>query len=320
MGSGAFLRNLKTPIEFNSFLIDDEERFTKTARTLARRIHRFGCVPVKRGAGLAHWAQQAVRSCEAFFSLPEETKAQCRAGVAGAAGYNPYASEGDRETFVVNRVRPSIRKEDSFFSKSANWPSEPERFQYNVECFYGAIDELTQELLQALSIGCGVEPWFFKSMIRKGALSTRMFCYSGDGAEADDIALPPHKDLGFLTLTPEAGAAGLEVWDEVEEEYLPVRMAPDEVLVLGGEALECVTAGHLRAPVHRLRMPQERSISIVSYLIGSGRAKLREMFPDAVNPYAKLQPGFDAMTPVEFVRERLGPQHRQGESVFSRRM
>lgn len=330
MGAGAFLRNLNTPIDFNPFLIDDQDQFKKTARTLTRRVERFGCVPVRRGPGLTHWVREAAHSCEAYFSLPEDTKMRNRAKTAGGEGYNAFPKEtgGDRngaelcEAFVVNRINPSVPDDDFFYARSVNRPEAPERFRYHLERLYDAIDELTEEILQAFSVGCGMKPAFFKSVTGRGALSARVCRSAGaGGVDQHDGEPASRRDVALLTVLPGGAAAAIEIWDRHEGEFFSVETPPDQALVMGGELLACITSGHLHAPTYRARLSPDRnvsSVSIAGYLIGNDKTKIRRMFPDADNFYTRLQPDIETMTPVEFVKTRLGLADRQREFAFSR--
>ena len=91
------------------------------------------------------------------------------------------------------------------------------------------------------------------------------------------IGSSPHTDWGFLTLIAQDAVGGLEY--QKDGRWLAVPPTPNgvnELILNGGDALELMSRGRYRAPVHRvLCPPQERErYSLVFFYYPSYNARL----------------------------------------------
>jgi isopenicillin N synthase-like dioxygenase len=68
------------------------------------------------------------------------------------------------------------------------------------------------------------------------------------------VRLDAHRDLSTVTLLAQDQLGGLEVFDVVEEKYIPVPVLEDALLVNAGTFLEKWTSGMLEATMHRVRV------------------------------------------------------------------
>ena len=87
----------------------------------------------------------------------------------------------------------------------------------------------------------------------------RIYRYSSLARPAEeaefDIARGAHADLGLLTIAPRGTVAGLEVWDESNEDWLNAEEAsePRDCIVFAGETLGYLSNGLIRGVLHRAK-------------------------------------------------------------------
>lgn len=314
MNSTGLAEGLTRVIEFNASTYERPSH--DAACALTAPLETFGCVRIKLEPELVQCIKNALAACRAYFSLPEEEKKRQRAGVIGAAGYNPYRSEEyggsnrreEREFFVVNSVKPELPEGTLFFSRAPRWPRAPEAFRFHLERLYHHVHELARRLARAIAAGCGVGAAFFDGMLHNGSFSTRVFRYPAGHVDKLALSLISHRDSGLLTILLGITAPGLEVRDPATGKFLAVTPPEDEAFVMVGEALAMISAGRLPAPVHRVRATSSSDrdrFVIANFLSGNDDAPVRLMYLNADNAYLDKDAAYARMTPVGFVETIL---------------
>ena len=310
MALTAFERNLASPIEVSSFRQDkDKKARDRLARLITERLRRHGCFPMRRGEGVTHWVRGAMKSCAAFFSMPEDQKRLSRATTPGGPGYAGLGAEqlgeaGEaiwRESYTLPAYAGNGAVAGSQEGGRARAPLPPD-FSENLEQLNYVVAEAAREVARAVAVGCDQNAYYFRNSVS----TTRIFYYPEQAPGARHVFLPPHKDTGLLTFVIGPPARGLEFLDPETGCYAPAILPVDQILVVGGELLECVTAGYLKAATHRACFPgEEGRVAIVSFANLYSRSKIPQMFPDRANLYLEENPAYAQMTPQEFSTARL---------------
>ena len=314
MSSVSLEEILNRPFEFNTSIA--ERMSADAARELTKSFEPCGCVRIKLEPALVQSAKDSLVECKTYFSLPEDEKGACGASRVGAAGHNGFRAEEyegtnrkeERESFVINTVKPGLPEDDMYFCREQPWPRRPEGFRVRLERLYGEVHALSRSFMRILAIGCGVAPDFFDGMLRNGAFGVRVIRYPAGYADRLALSLSSHRDAGFLTVLLGVTAPGLQVLDPATRNFVSVTPAEDEALVMAGEALAMATAGRLPAPVHRVlaMAPSDRDrFVIANFLAGNDETRLRQMYPNADNAYLNANKAYAEMTPVKFAETVL---------------
>lgn len=314
MGSISLEETLKRLIDFNTSAA--KHMSAEDARALTASFAPFGCVRIKLEPVLVQRIKNAIAACETYFLLPEEEKKAFSASVVGAAGHNAFRTEEytgtnrkeERESFVINTVKPGLPEDTMFFCGAQPWPLRPEAFRVHLEALHRYIHALAESFMRVLAVGCGVAPDFFDGMLRNGSFGARVIRYPAGYEDRLALSLSSHRDAGLLTVLLGVTAPGLQVLDSTTGEFIAVTPPEDEAFVMAGEALAMVTAGRLPAPVHRVRAMSPSDCDrfvIANFLAGNDEARLRQMFPEADNAYLNENNAYAEMTPIEFAESRL---------------
>nr|CCC89609.1 conserved hypothetical protein [Trypanosoma congolense IL3000] len=118
----------------------------------------------------------------------------------------------------------------------------------------------------------------------------------GEDENNAPLRLDSHKDLSTVTLLAQDALGGLEVWDRETEQYNPVPVLNDALLVNAGLFLEKWTGGLLDATPHRVRSVKDGGsrCSIVFFCMPDHDAKVEPLLQQDQNPSLDAQEGFYA--------------------------
>ncbi|AAZ10132.1 2OG-Fe(II) oxygenase superfamily, putative [Trypanosoma equiperdum] len=110
------------------------------------------------------------------------------------------------------------------------------------------------------------------------------------------LRLDSHKDLSTVTLLAQDALGGLEVWDNESEQFNPVPVLNDALLVNAGLFLEKWTGGLLEATPHRVRNVRGGSsrCSVVFFCLPNHDARIEPLLQRDENPSLDAEEGFYA--------------------------
>lgn len=201
--------------------------------------------------GSLHAAYAAV---EAFFALPEATKAAYQVGVDGQRGYTPFGREHAKDSphpdlkefWHVGReaIRPNV------------WPAEIADFRQHVEWLYDALDAAGLWLLDALCRPLGIAAGTLTDLAVEGNSVLRLLHYPPIPAGADPRAVraAAHEDINLITLLVSASASGLELLDRGGR-WRAIEAPADAIIADAGDMLARITHHHIPATTHRVVNP-----------------------------------------------------------------
>ena len=197
-----------------------------------------------------------------FFALPEQTKADIAMPRAGMAwrGWFPVGGE-------LTSGRPD-QKEGIYFGQEhaadhvgvqagrplhgANlFPEHPARLRSLVLDYLDALTTLGQQILEAVAVGLGLSPgWFRSHLTADPVVLFRIFHYPPSEPTTDEWGVGEHTDYGLLTLLGQDGNAGLQV--RSTSGWVDVPPDTDTFVCNIGDMLERLTGGRYLSTPHRV--------------------------------------------------------------------
>ncbi|MES2858961.1 MAG: 2-oxoglutarate and iron-dependent oxygenase domain-containing protein [Pseudomonadota bacterium] len=206
---------------------------------------------------------QAYRTFQAFFALPEDTKRSYHVpGGGGARGYTPFGVETAKgakysdlkEFWHIGREIP----DDSPYRADMpanSWPEEVPDFRAVGYGLYQALDGLGSQVLSALALHLGLAEDFFADKTNVGNSILRPIHYPP--ITTDDIPnvrAGAHEDINLITLLVGASAEGLEVLSR-KGEWVPFTADADTIVVNIGDMLQRLTNHVYPSTTHRVVNP-----------------------------------------------------------------
>ncbi len=206
---------------------------------------------------------QAYRTFQAFFALPEDTKRSYHVpGSGGARGYTPFGVETAKgakysdlkEFWHIGREIP----DDSPYRADMpanSWPREVPDFRQVGYGLYQALDGLGSQVLSALALHLGLAEDYFADKTDVGNSILRPIHYPP--ITTDDIPnvrAGAHEDINLITLLVGASAEGLEVLSR-QGDWVPFTADADTIVVNIGDMLQRLTNHVYPSTTHRVVNP-----------------------------------------------------------------
>lgn len=250
-------------VDLNQFLHGDETNRQQFVDQLGRAFEEVGFVAVRNHGIHSTLIQNLYQTVESFFQLPEEKKRAYEiAGLAGQRGYTSFGKEHAKGSDA-----PDLKE---FFQYGQTVPEgvhSPEDYPANVmvsditsfnQLFFDAyrsFEESGSALLSAIGLHLGIGQHYFDEHIHYGNSILRAIHYPPITHEPKSaIRAEQHEDINLITLLVGASADGLEILSK-QNEWLPVKAAPDEIVVNVGDMLQRLTNDRLKSTTHRVVNP-----------------------------------------------------------------
>lgn len=158
-----------------------------------------------------------------------------------------------RQGFYIGR---EIAPEDSSFLRGPNqWPSLPsEDFHAPVTAYYREMLRLCNQLIEMLVIALGHPPSVLKHFTREPVMNLKLLHYPPHTSKDPmQFGAGAHTDFGAMTiLLQQPGVEGLQVYDAVSHEWMPVPALEDVFVVNIGDLIQKWTDGKYSSTVHRV--------------------------------------------------------------------
>ena len=204
----------------------------------------------------------AYGAAEAFFALPEATKAQYDiAELKGQRGFTQFGKEHAKDSATpdlkefwhLGRERPTAHP----VSYSDNiWPREVPQFQPVMTALFQQLETCAGHLMRACARYLQQPEDFFAEQVEEGQTILRVIHYP----PVTEAVIPasqraaPHEDINLITLLCEATAPGLELL-QTDGEWLPIQTTPGQIIVDTGDMLQSLSNGLLKSTTHRVVNP-----------------------------------------------------------------
>lgn len=159
----------------------------------------------------------------------------------------------NNEGFYIGR---EIRPEDASFLRGPNqWPALPaEQFRNPVTDYYKEMLRLCNKLIEMLVIALGHSPSVLEHFTREPVMNLKLLHYPPHTSKDPmQFGAGAHTDFGAMTiLLQQPGVEGLQVYDTVSDEWMPVPALEDVFVVNIGDLIQKWTDGKYSSTVHRV--------------------------------------------------------------------
>jgi len=250
-------------VDLNQYFEGNETEKISFAAHLGKAFEEVGFVSVKNHGIPADLISNLYQAVEQFFSLPEANKRTYEIpGLAGQRGYTSFGKEHAKGSDA-----PDLKEFFQFGQMVPDGVPSPEDYPRNVsvgevDAFndlfinaYRSFEKSGSALLSAIAIHLGIGENYFNSHILYGNSILRAIHYPPITQEPKSaIRAEQHEDINLITLLVGASADGLEILSK-ENEWLPVKAGPDEIVVNVGDMLQRLTNDRLKSTTHRVVNP-----------------------------------------------------------------
>jgi len=250
-------------VDLNQFLNGSKEESDQFVSNLGNAFEEVGFVAVRNHGIASELIKSLYQAVESFFKLPESQKRAYEIpGLAGQRGYTSFGKEHAKGSDA-----PDLKE---FFQYGQTVPEgelAPEAYPDNVMVdeihqfnrlfldAYRSFEKSGGALLSAIAIHLGLGEKYFDEHTYLGNSILRAIHYPPILQEPKSaIRAEQHEDINLITLLVGASADGLEILSK-QNEWLPVKAAPDEIVVNVGDMLQRLTNDRLKSTTHRVVNP-----------------------------------------------------------------
>ncbi len=281
-------------IDIGPLLAGDASAVASVAEQMHRACTEIGFMFIVNHGMDNSTVARAFDASRRFFALPTEDKLKVRMNrhqcgymppnVAvhtdtfekRSTAYNSQPSEAFKFTFDLPTNDPDYGQNIRFRGHN-KWPDPaiaPGMHEAFME-FHCAFQALGVKLLPPLSVSLDMPPDFFDPFFERASSMTRIAYYPPVDIEANQVTLPGHKDISFLSLIPPATRPGLEIFTQ-SEKWIEQPVIPEAILVnIGNTLVHWINDAYIATP-HRVRADVEESrYSNIFFLYPSVNAVLK---------------------------------------------
>ncbi|MBP9548042.1 MAG: isopenicillin N synthase family oxygenase [Chitinophagales bacterium] len=262
-------------INLADFLSGDAKRKQDFVNAIGKAFQDVGFVAVRNHGVNKNSIDDFYDAVQHFFSLPETIKRNYEiAGLAGQRGYTSFGKEHAKGSTAAD-----LKEFWQFGQTVTDNAAIKNEYPDNVEVkelpnfnllgvsLYKNFENSGRELLRAIALYLGLDENYFDNKIHNGNSILRAIYYPPITKEpASAVRAEQHEDINLITLLVGASADGLEVMS-TEGNWVPVKTAPDEIVVNVGDMLQRLTNNILKSTTHRVVNPPKEKWSSPRYSI-----------------------------------------------------
>ncbi|KAJ0025470.1 hypothetical protein Pint_08221 [Pistacia integerrima] len=203
--------------------------------------------------------QQLQEVGQQFFGLPQKEK-EAYANDPATGKFEGYGTK------MTKNLDEKVEWVDYFFhvmSPKAKtnydiWPKHPHTYREVTEEYNKEMLRVTNELLELLSEGLGVEGNVLKSHLGGEDIELEMKINMYPPCPQPQLALgvEPHTDMSALTILVPNDVPGLHVWKDGN--WVAVNYLPNALFVHVGDQIEVLSNGKYKSVLHRSIVNKER--------------------------------------------------------------
>ena len=286
-------------LDLQDFTGNSKEKADQFVRDLGEALHQIGFFALVNHNVAPKTIQDAYNASEAFFALPEKTKAQYEvASLKGQRGFTQFGKEHAKDSDAPDlkefwHVGRETTTERVISYPDNIWPREVPQFCPVMTALFEQLETCAHHLMSACAQYLQQPADFFSTQVKEGQTILRIIHYppvkSEDAPKSQRAA--PHEDINLITLLCEATTPGLELLN-ADGEWLPIEPIPGQIIVDTGDMLQALSNGLLKSTTHRVVNP-------------SSSRDRRFSMPFFVHP----RPDFD-LTPLPNSIEQTGGKAR----------
>lgn len=232
-------------------------------KTLGTAFEEVGFVSVKNHGISLELINSLYSSVETFFFMDETQKRKYEiVGLAGQRGYTSFGKEHAKgsdsadlkEFFQYGQTVEAGQYSSESYLANVQVDEMP-FFNHQFLTSYRAFETSGGALLRAIAVHLGLDEFYFDNHILFGNSILRVIHYPPIKNEPKSaIRAEQHEDINLITLLVGASSDGLEILSK-QNEWLPVKAGPGEIVVNVGDMLQRLTNDRLRSTTHRVVNP-----------------------------------------------------------------
>ncbi|KAF5739672.1 flavonol synthase/flavanone 3-hydroxylase-like [Tripterygium wilfordii] len=194
-----------------------------------------------------------------FFKLPQKEK-EAYANDPSNGKFEGYGTKMTKNhddkvewlDYFFHLMSPPSKVNYSF------WPQKPSSYRETTEEYNKEILRVTDELLQLLSEGMGLEGNVLKSHLGGEDIEVEMKINMYPPCPQPQLVLgvEPHTDMSAITILVPNDVPGLHVWKD--EKWVAVNYLPNALLVHIGDQVEILSNGKYKSVLHRSIVNKDR--------------------------------------------------------------
>lgn len=254
-------------VDLRDFTSADSDRRDRFIATLGGGLERFGFVNVTGHGVDKDLLDRAYSAAVRTFALPEGVKKKYETPEDGRQrGYTSFGVEhakdwdkpdlkefwhigrtlGESHPLHVSRdIPPNL------------FPAEVPEFEAVFQTLFWALEDFALRLLDAVAVYLGVQPRFFRDMVKDGNSVLRVINYPdlGGTVPVGAIRAAQHEDINLMTVLPASTRPGLELMTR-DGRWMSVDTPPNVMVCDTGDMMQRLTAGRLPATTHRVVNPE----------------------------------------------------------------
>ncbi|MBK8683038.1 MAG: 2-oxoglutarate and iron-dependent oxygenase domain-containing protein [Chitinophagales bacterium] len=262
-------------INLADFLSGDAKRKQDFVNAIGKAYQEVGFVAVRNHGVNKNSIDDFYDAVQHFFSLPETIKHNYEIdGLAGQRGYTSFGKEHAKGSTAAD-LKEFWQFGQTVTDNAAIKNEYPDNVEVNElpnfnllgVALYKNFENSGRELLRAIALYLGLNENYFDNKIHNGNSILRAIYYPPITEEpASAVRAEQHEDINLITLLVGASADGLEVMS-TEGNWVPVKTAPDEIVVNVGDMLQRLTNNILKSTTHRVVNPPKEKWSTPRYSI-----------------------------------------------------
>lgn len=250
-------------VDLSTFTNGNDSQQKDFVHQLGHAFEDVGFVAVKNHGVPEDLIARLYENIQQFFSLPSEKKKVYEIpGLAGQRGYTSFGREHAKgseapdlkEFFQFGQMVPKNHPLKHEYPDNVQVKELPD-FNPALETAYRAFEKSGTALLQATATYLGLDEHYFDTWVNEGNSIVRAIHYPPITTEPkSSIRAEQHEDINLITLLVGASADGLQILTK-QNEWLPVKSEPNQIVVNVGDMLQRLTNNRLRSTTHRVVNP-----------------------------------------------------------------
>lgn len=190
--------------------------------------------------------ERVITILKKLFERPLECKLKFASAEPLQAGFSPYGRSKALDTGIKN----TLETWDINLSEPINFPIEMKDDWAFLINYQSRIFDLVSEFFQFLSFGINIKNNTFSNLLKRenGGIHFIHYLPYNDTFHPKARRQSKHVDMTLITVIPASDEKGLEV--EIDGNWLPVSLKPNEFLIQVGKLLERMFGEKIKACLH----------------------------------------------------------------------
>lgn len=250
-------------IDLEQFINGNPTQKVQFVHELGTAFEEVGFVAVRNHGIPQELIHTLYANVKAFFDLPLDVKRRYEIeGLAGQRGYTSFGKEHAKgsdapdlkEFFQFGQTIEAGQTPPEYYPDNVKVDDLPDFYPRFLEA-YRAFERSGGALLSAIAQHLGLQEEYFNAHIHMGNSILRAIHYPPIVREPQSaIRAEQHEDINLITLLVGASADGLEILSK-DNEWLPIKAGPNEIVVNVGDMLQRLTNDRLKSTTHRVVNP-----------------------------------------------------------------